>query len=69
MCIVTCMDREFNSTPFGNSRISNLALLYSIIGLPVSFISSHFRFNEIVKSYFIVSTCNKFIDSTCEIFY
>ena len=66
---VTCMAREFNYTPFGSLRISNLALLCSIIGLPVSYISSHFRFIETVKSYSIVSICNKLIDSTCEIFY
>ena len=73
MCIVilmkvTCMDREFDSTPFGISRISSLALLRSIIGLPVSYISSHFRFNETVKSYSIVSTCINYIDSTCEMY-
>ena len=65
---VTCKDREFNSTPFSKSRIFNLALLCSIIGLPVSYISSHFRFNETVKSNSTVSTCNKFINSTCEIY-
>ena len=51
-----------------SSRISNLALLCSIIGLPVSYISSHFRFNETVKYNSFVSTCNKLVDSTCEIY-
>ena len=65
---VTCMDREFNSKPFSNSRIFNLALLCSIIGLPVSYISSHFRFNETVKFDSIVSTYNNLIDLTCEMY-
>ena len=74
MCIVilmkvTCMDRELNSTPFSSSRIFNLALFCSIIGLPVSYISSHFRFNETVKSDSIVTTCYELIVSTCEIYW
>ena len=73
MCIVilmkvTCMDGEFKSTPFSSSRIFNLALLCSIIGLPVSYFSSHFRFNETVKSNSIVSTCNNLIDLPCEMY-
>ena len=64
---VTYLDREFNSTPSGSSRTSILALLCSIIVLPVSYISSHFRFNKTVKSNPIVSTCYELIDSTCEI--
>ena len=65
---VTCMDREYNSTTLGSSQISKWASLCSIIGLPMSYISSHFRFNETVKSFSIVSTCNNYIDSTCEMF-
>ena len=73
MCIailmkVTYLDREFNSTPFGSSRISIFSFLCPIIGLPVCYISSHFRFNETVKSNSIVSTCNNLVDLTCEMY-
>ena len=56
------MDREFISTPFGSTRIFNLGLLSAINGVTISCISSHFRFNETVKSNSIVSTCNNYID-------
>ena len=65
---VTYLDREFNFTPFGSSRISILALLCSIIGLQVSNISSHFRFNETVIIDSIVSTCNNLTLGAVRIF-
>ena len=44
----------------------NITLVSAIIGVPIPFISSHFRFTESVKSNSIVSICNIYIDSTCE---
>ena len=75
------MYREFNSTPFDSSRNFNMTLVCAIIGVPISYISSHLRFNKTVKPNSIVSTCNNYIefnsivstcdtyiDSTCEIY-
>ena len=59
----TCMDREFNSTPFDRLGIINLSVVPVIIGVPISYISSHLRFNQTVKSNSIVSTCNNYIES------
>ena len=59
------MDREFNYTPFSSTRIFNFGLDSAIIEVLISFVSSNLRFNETVKSNYIVSTCNNSIDSTC----
>ena len=59
----TCMDREFNSIPFDRLGIINLFVVPVIIGVPISYISSHLRFNQTVKSNSIVSTCNNYIES------
>ena len=61
----TCLDREFNSTPFDSLRNLNMTLVCAIIGVPISYNSSHLRFNKTVKSNSIVSTCNIYINSTC----
>ena len=61
----TCMDREFNSTPFDSSRNLNMTLVCAIIGVPISYISSHLRFSKTVEPNSIVSTCNNYIDLTC----
>ena len=60
------MDREFNSTPFDSSRNLNMTLVCAIIGVPISYICSHIRFNKTVKSNSIVSTCNNYINCNCE---
>ena len=59
------LGRKFNSTPFDSSRNLNMTLVCAIIGVPISYISSHLRFNKTVKSNSIVSTCNIYINSTC----
>ena len=61
------MDKEIDCTPFGSTRIFNLAFFSAIIGVLNSFISSHIRISKTVKLNSIVSTCNNYIDSTCEI--
>ena len=61
------MDGEFDSTPFGSTRIFNLGFVSDIIGVLNSFISSHIRIRKTVKLNYIVSTCNNYIDSTCEV--
>ena len=60
-------DREFNSTPFHSARILKLGIVCATIELLVSFVYSHFNLSKTVKSNSIVSTCNNYIDSTCEI--
>ena len=55
------MDRELNSTPFGRFRILNLSAVPAIIGVPISCISSHFRFSKTVKSISTVSILNQLV--------
>ena len=49
------MDRELNSTPFDSSRNLNMNLVCAIIGVPISYISSHLRLNKTVESNSFVS--------------
>ena len=44
----------------------NLCIVSAIIGVPISYISSHFGFSKSVKSISIVSTGDNYINSTCE---
>ena len=60
------MDREFNSTPFDNSRNLNMTLICAIIGCQSPYNSLHLRFNKTVKSNSIVSTCDYYINCNCE---
>ena len=39
-----------------------MTLVSAIIGVPISYISSHLRFNKTVKPNSIASTCNNYID-------
>ena len=39
-----------------------MTFVCAIIGVPISYISSHLRFNKTVKPNYIVSTCNNYID-------
>ena len=60
-------DRELNSTPFHSARIFKLGFVCATIELLISFVYQHFSSIESVISNSIVSTCNYYIDSTCEI--
>ena len=60
-------DRELNSTPFHSARIFKLGFVCATIELLISFVYYHFCSIESVKSNSIVSTCDNYIDSTCEI--
>ena len=60
-------DRELNSTPFHSARIFKLCFVCATIDLLISFVYKHFCSIESVISNYIVSTCDYYIDSTCEI--
>ena len=60
-------DGEFNSTPFHSTRIFKLGFVCATVELLISFDYPHFRSFESVISNSIVSTCDNYIDSTCEV--
>ena len=43
------MDRELNSIPFERFRIFNFSSVRAIIGVPISYISSHLRINKLLN--------------------
>ena len=59
-------DRELNSTPFHSARTFKLGFVCATIELLISYVYKHFCSIESVKSNSIVSTCDYYIDSTCE---
>ena len=60
-------DEKLNSTLFHSARIFKLGFVCAAIELLISFVYQHFSSIESVKSNSIVSTCDNYIDSTCEI--
>ena len=61
-------DGELNSTPFHSARIFKLGFVCATIELQISFVYQHFSSIESVISNSIVSTCDNYIDSACEIY-
>ena len=60
-------DREFNSTLFHSARIFKLGFVCATIVFQIFFVYQDFCSIESVIFNFIVSTCDNYIDSTCEI--
>ena len=60
-------DGELNYTPFSSARIFKLGFVCATIELQISFVYQHFCSIESVISNSIVSICDNYIDSTCEI--
>ena len=60
-------DRELNSTPFHSARIFKLGFVCATIEFQISFVYQHYCSIGSVISNSIVSTCDYYIESTCEI--